>query len=63
LDGISAATDKVADFVPVAANNRVAELELEVAQLNAKISKLVKSAKKAAKPAAKMSTDRTTKAA
>ena len=62
-DGISAATDKVADFVPVAANNRVAELELEVAQLNAKISKLVKSAKKAAKPAAKMSTDRTTKAA
>ncbi len=61
-DRFSAATDKVADLVPVAANSRVAELELEVAQLNAKISKLAKPAKKSAAKA-KMTTEKTSKAA
>lgn len=62
-DRISAATDKMANFVPVAANSRVAELELEVAQLNAKISKLATPAKKTTASKVKMTTQKTSKAA
>lgn len=62
-DRFAAATDKVADFVPVAANSRVAELETEVAELNAQISKLAKPVKKTAINKAKMKTEKTPKAA
>jgi len=62
-DSFSAATDKVADFVPLAANSRVAELELEVAKLNAQISKLAKPVKKSTVKKAKMNTKKTSKAA
>jgi len=41
----------------------VAELELEVAQLNAQISKLTKPVKKSAVKKAKMNTEKTSKAA
>jgi len=62
-DRLSAATDKVSDVMPVAANSRVAELELEVAELNAKISKLAKTSKKSVTPKVKMTTEKTSKAA
>ena len=61
-DRFNATAEKVADFVPVAANSRVAELELEIAELNAKLTQLVKPAKKTAAKA-KMSTEKTSKAA
>jgi len=62
MERLSTVTDKAANFVPVAANNRVAELELEVAQLNAQIEDLAKRAKKS-KAKVKMTTEKTSKAA
>ena len=62
MERLSIVTDKAANFIPVAANNRVAELELEVAQLNAQIEDLAKRAKKS-KAKVKMTTEKTSKAA
>ncbi len=66
-DRVSSAADRVADFVPVAANSRVSELEAEVAALNARIAKFAKPVKKSAPKSkaykAKMATDKTVKKA
>ena len=61
-DRFTATAEKVADFVPVAANSRVTELELEIAELNAKLTQLAKPVKKTSSKA-KMTTQKTSKAA